>query len=187
MHLFWLLRIITDEICFVFNICSVKGGGLQGDLDAFNCRLVSVTQLRHESWACEGTFVCNLSLTQKGPCSCGWIQVQAQFLHLLSFTDFSAWADTAAGFKPLWMSKSRQNHPLSTLFCLWIRAHSHVWACSVGQGISLVSKPYHTSGEISQRERKNYQTDWTGTYWSSGGELRLGVHNPHSITLSVLN
>lgn len=119
MHLlFWLLRIITDEICFVFNICSEKGGGLQGDLDAFSCCLASVTQLRHEPWACESTFICNSSPTQKGPCSCGWILVQAQFLHLHSFKDFSAGADTAAGFKPLWISKSQQKHPLRLLFCL---------------------------------------------------------------------
>lgn len=119
MHLlFWLLRIITDEICFVFNICSEKRGGLLRGLDAFSCCLASVTQIRHEPWACEGTFICNLSPAQKSPCSCGWIQV-SQFLHLHSFTDFSAWGDTAAGFKSLWMSKSRQKHHLRTLFCLW--------------------------------------------------------------------
>lgn len=120
MHLlFWLLRIITDEIGFVFNICSRKEGGLQGALDAFSCCLASVTQLRHEPCACEGTFIFSLSPTQKGPRSCGWILAQARFLHLHSFTDFSAWEDTATGFKPLWISKSRQKHPLRTPFCLW--------------------------------------------------------------------
>lgn len=106
-----------------------------------------------------------------------WIQVQAQFLYLHSFTDFSAWADTAAGFKPFWMSKSKQKHSLSTLSVFGVRAHSHVWECSAGQGISLVSKPHHTCGKIPQRKRKNHQTDWTGTYWSSVGELGLGVQS----------
>lgn len=163
-----------------------REGVLQEDLDAFNCCLASVKQLRHEPWACEGTFICNLSPTQKGSCSCGSkcrlnscictvSQISVPGQTLLQDSNLSGCLSPNKSI--LWA--------LSSVF--GVRAHSHVWERSAGQGICLVSKPHHTSGKIPQRERKNHQTDWTGTYWPSAGELGLGVQNPHSIILSVLH
>lgn len=145
---------ITDEICFVFNIHSRKGAGLRGDLDALSSRLGSATQLRHEPWACEGMFICNSSLTQNTPCFCGWIQVD-QFLHRHRVSLISVPGQTLLQDSNPCGCLSPDRNSIQGSPCIFgIRAHSHVWESSAGQGASLLSNPHHTSGEIPCREEE---------------------------------